>query len=151
MKTNYDKVQQKLQGAKVRVGCLETDNAKMRDGMKVFVGKATTDDKLVDLLKNENQDLKRKLRAGAERARKVEHDEKTVRGEGSEIELLKNQIAQLTSQNSHQERIINQLRSDAHRLRNPARKPGQATRPARDYEGGEAKGENDARPLNTIN
>jgi hypothetical protein len=126
MKEKVERVEKKLQGAKVRVGCLENDNAKLRDGMKVFVGKAATDDKLVDIQKDEITGLKKKLRSVMERVRQSDENVAVNRGEGSEIDLLKMQISQLRSQNEHQERIINQLRADVHKSRNPtnARSPG---------------------------
>ena len=105
--------------SQVRVGCLEQDNAKMRDGMKVFVGKASNDDKLVDMLKREVQELKKKLKRGQERETKMREEGASMRGEGTEVELLKNQVSQFKNQNVHQERIINQLRADIHRMRNP--------------------------------
>ena len=118
-KEDLEKVERKLHSAKVRVGCLEQDNAKMRDGMKVFVGKASNDDKLVDMLKNEVQELKKKLRRAAERENRMKAEMSSYNGEGTKVENLKNQISHLENQNSHQERIINQLRADMHRMRNP--------------------------------
>ncbi|GMI08267.1 hypothetical protein TrVE_jg10463 [Triparma verrucosa] len=118
-KEDLQKVERKFQSAKTRVGCLEQDNAKMRDGMKVFVGKASNDDKLVDMLKSEVQELKKKLRKSSERQAKMKEDSATYNGEGQVVENLKGQISHLQNQNGHQERIINQLRADLHRMRNP--------------------------------
>ncbi|GMH70789.1 hypothetical protein TL16_g05495 [Triparma laevis f. inornata] len=117
-KDDLQKVERKFQSAKTRVGCLEQDNMKMRDGMKVFVGKASNDDKLVDMLKSEVQELKKKLRKSSERQAKMKQERATFNGEGQVVENLKGQISHLQNQNGHQERIINQLRADLHRIRN---------------------------------
>jgi len=120
MKEKLERTEKRYTSAKVRVGCLEQDNAKMRDGMKVFVGKASNDDKLVDMLKQEAQELRKKLKRGQERETKMQGERATMRGEGTEVELLKQQLSQFKNQNAHQERIINQLRADMHRMRNPS-------------------------------
>ena len=145
-KEDLEKVGRKLHSAKVRVGCLEQDNAKMRDGMKVFVGKASNDDKLVDMLKTEVQELKKKLRRASERENKMRSEMSSYNGEGAKVENLRNQISHLKNQNSHQERIINQLRADMHRMRNPhsAKKVRSGPRRVMEAEaidgGGESKG-----------
>ena len=102
---------------------METDNAKMRDGMKVFVGKAETDDKLVDALREDVTALKRKFRRQGEREMKIREDvKKESNDENDEVILLRQQVGQLKSQHKHQERIINQMRADLHKIRNPAKK-----------------------------
>ena len=125
VKEENDKLQRKFTSAKVRVGCLETDNAKLRDGMKVFVGKASTDDKLVDALRDEVASLKRKLRKQGEREMRIRDEtRKESNEENSEMVLLRQQVSQLNSQNKHQERIINQMRADLHKIRNPKARVG---------------------------
>ena len=123
---------------------METDNTKMRDGMKVFVGKASTDDKLVDMLKAEVVELKKNLKRGAEREREARIEGRKEGGGGDESVLLKSQVSQLMSQNAHQERIINQLRAEAYKMRNPGK--GVGVRVARGERGGgkEAEEENDS-------
>lgn len=131
MKDKLERTEKRYASAKVRVGCLEQDNAKMRDGMKVFVGKASNDDKLVDMLKQEAQELRKKLKRNQERETKMQGERETMRGEGKEVELLKAQLSQFKNQNSHQERIINQLRADMHRMRNPGSSNKKAPGPRR--------------------
>mmetsp|Transcript_23204 Transcript_23204/g.48170 ORF Transcript_23204/g.48170 Transcript_23204/m.48170 type:complete len:575 (+) Transcript_23204:107-1831(+) len=146
MKERLERTEKRYTSAKVRVGCLEQDNAKMRDGMKVFVGKASNDDKLVDMLKQEAQELRKKLKRVQERETKMRGERETMRGEGKEVEMLRQQLSQYKNQNSHQERIINQLRADMHRMRNPSssKKKSGSVGPRRIVDAVELSSENDA-------
>jgi len=111
-----EKHKKRFDAAKARTRVLEQENTKLKDSVKVLVGKTDTDNQLIDALRDELKSLQKRVASGQntlqEAGTRIVSQQRD--GDAMEIAHLKATIKRQADQIDRQGHQLQQLRSELH-------------------------------------